>query len=239
MARRRRTKTSEGTQSKCRQVTQNAQLLDLPGELRNRIYELGVKDAVTFLISHNRICYNLPLSRVCRQIRQEYAQIYKLEAPKHASIINIHLTDFVWNTKDVDICAAIRALPPPAFGNFPIYVLKILLTKAWDAEKQQRLTLVKSSERSLTKIDEVKFQWEGNPPFRSSYGLDFPFLRKFAPRCHMFNSAVIQMFEWRMQESQIDFDEEWVNDRRQERHARLRKKHIKASKRKRPRRRRN
>ena len=123
-------------------ITQNSAFLNLPGELRNSIYELIVKDTASMSVSHNRTAYNPPLSLVFRQIRREYKDIYISEAPEYAATVNVHITNFIWNTNSVDIRTLLACFPLPARSTLRTYKLRIFLTNNCDSYRHQRDSLV-------------------------------------------------------------------------------------------------
>lgn len=167
MAKRKRTKT--GNASKASPVPQHFPFLQLPAELRNTIYELAATEPTLYTIRHDRAYYKPPLSPVCRQLRQEYQQIYMSEAPKFAYMVNVHITNFVWNTESVDIAQAIQSLPPLSIAGDRTYTLCISLDYSWATGRKQLSTLLGITAAQVLPPFNVRFQWDWKRLFRDGH----------------------------------------------------------------------
>ena len=133
----------------------------LVGELRNRIYELVATSTAMIFVNHNGKAYKPPLSPVCCQIRQEYKQIFRKEGSKYANTVNIHITNFVWNTENVNISKAVRSLLSHIDGVTRVHILKIHLSNTWDSNLKQLLALLDETRvDSIPTCSEVVFDWD-------------------------------------------------------------------------------
>lgn len=84
------------------QLDQNSPFLNLPAEIRNSIYEYAAANTTSTTVNLNGVLYSPPLSLVCHQIREEFEEIYKDEAPKRANTVIIQLTNFIHSTGPED-----------------------------------------------------------------------------------------------------------------------------------------
>lgn len=93
---------------------QDSPLLNLPGELRNQIYELvcgEIKNAIITAIDGPRISVvQHPLSQTCRQLYQEFSP-FALAATRDCSIITLHVKNFDLPPSAV-MLEFLRSLPP-------------------------------------------------------------------------------------------------------------------------------
>ncbi|KAK3659324.1 hypothetical protein LTR56_001213 [Elasticomyces elasticus] len=78
-------------------ITQNSALLKLAPELRNAIYEYAVQDTTLVTYRQRAVLYTPALGSVCRQIREEYKNIYKASPPLYARKIEVQITNFDYN----------------------------------------------------------------------------------------------------------------------------------------------
>ena len=123
------------------QYNQNSSFLQLPPEIRNSIYEFSACNIDTVSVRVGGILYLPPLSLVCRQVREEFQQIYLDEAAKYATTMKIHLTNFVHTTATRNIANTYAAVPPPLIDVDRRYVLRIFLTNTFDTYLQHLRSL--------------------------------------------------------------------------------------------------
>ena len=128
-------------------VFQQSLLLQLPAELRNNIYEECVVDE-SLSIRSGQILYSSPLSLVCRQIRQEYRQIYFDEAPYFAKVVNVFAPNFI--AHGLEECLSGLPLPNPLSERQ--FLIHVILDNFWSREDLRHFlahTAVKSNKEFL------------------------------------------------------------------------------------------
>ena len=130
-------------------MAQNCPLLILPPELRNTIWEFVACNTEHVSTRDDRATHTSPLSLVCSQIRQEYDEIYCDEAPKYASVVNLHFTNFIHKLSRVDIAATVNNLPPLPTIAQRNYVFIIFLTNTFDNYLEQFRALHYLSSQSI------------------------------------------------------------------------------------------
>lgn len=123
-------------------VAQDSPFLNLPAELRNRVYELAAQNEIVVSVRsrtsrrQERTLYCPCLSLVCRQIRNEYKGIYLGRAPNYAARIEVRLSNFI--NEDIPwSILKILDIYPRAQGTI---ILRILLTNTWDPNDVRRVS---------------------------------------------------------------------------------------------------
>ena len=116
---------------------QDSPLLNLPAEIRNTIYEYAVRNTEKISLRRDRIFYCPPLSLVCHQMRDEYRQIYLEEAPKYATNVNVHTTNFEHRSAAWSLMSSVAHLPETVAEVERKFTVHILLTNVWDRYRHQ------------------------------------------------------------------------------------------------------
>lgn len=120
-------------------IEQNSPFLNLPPELRNIIYEFVAQKTEEISFRGETLLYSPKESFVCRQIRNEYKEIYLEEAPKHAMKVNSHITDFIPIGPAIGSHANDNQYIPNSIDKFGrVWTIEVFLTIFWD---HQRLNL--------------------------------------------------------------------------------------------------
>jgi len=90
------TVTTSGPNSALKESMQEpSPLLRLPAELRNQIYEYVATTTQDIVLSGLRVMHpDQPLTRVCRQSREEYLPVFQAYLYTRATVIRITVTDF-------------------------------------------------------------------------------------------------------------------------------------------------
>jgi hypothetical protein len=100
------------------------------------IYEFVAQstEAISFRGQYILYCPNLSL--VCHQIRNEYEHIYLDEAPKYASRINVHLTNFVTSISNGGPDRSILdSFPEPVAVVERSWTVRVFMTNLWDRHR--------------------------------------------------------------------------------------------------------
>ena len=118
-------------------MTQSSPLFNLPAELRNSMYELVAEETTSVSLKLGATWYRPYLSLVWRQLRDEYEKVFLKEAPKYATKINIHITDFIWKSTQFNLCDDLLALPIPLHTLQCGCTLRVTLTNNRDAYRDQ------------------------------------------------------------------------------------------------------
>lgn len=140
-------------------ANQHSSFLDLPGELRNKIYEHAMASEpldVNLITGATRI----PGLVSCGQIRTEFEEYHKQEAHRHATRICLHTVDFANNIAE-------------APGNIHRQVLDIMSDDSITREISVRCLLTNDLEKhlgSLIGISNMMASMTGT--WRSGYRFD-------------------------------------------------------------------
>jgi hypothetical protein len=178
---------------KSKQIIQDSRLLNLPPELRNLIYEFVAKSSSTISVRENEILSCQALSSVCRQIRTEYKKIYLDEAPKYASRVNIHITNFVTFSSRGGAASRIHEiLPEPVAGIERSFTVRVFMTNFWDSHRLDLRNFIEHGDFLNTKFD-LEIVWDPKT-------FDMEFLRETVQKlrfCHARNNMHPAHLIWR------------------------------------------
>ncbi|KAK4539768.1 hypothetical protein LTR36_010356 [Oleoguttula mirabilis] len=133
--------------------SQASQLLKLPPELRNTVYNYVAQGESTSTIHlgtgkepQHRV-HDPALARVCRQLRQEYKSIFVTEAPRFATRLVAHLVNFDAS----GLVPAIAAISRPSSSVTRAYTLHIELNNFFDVHALFCLAFGRPTEDPTTK----------------------------------------------------------------------------------------
>lgn len=160
--------------SKREVLVQESAFLNLPPEIRNKIYELAAQHE-SVSMRDGDLLYSPPLSLTCRQVREEYKGIYLEEAPKHAETMCVH----VWNFRCATTNPFLNAQGLPFLpGPHRKYILRMFLDNTWTRLQFQRFFFKLALPRGSTTDFEIRY----NPK-----SFDEEYLRQTVPRMAWYN----------------------------------------------------
>lgn len=118
----------QGASNRGQSSTSKASFLSLPQEVRDLIFLELVKQTDHIRVRDCAVAHDTPLSLACSQIRFEYEQIFRDEAPEYASYITICIKDFQYNR--VALAWLDKTLPSAVSGVHRRYNVALCLSSA-------------------------------------------------------------------------------------------------------------
>lgn len=170
---------------------QNSTLVNLPSETRNAIFEALCENAtsvtICFRSRHKISPVEHALARTCRQLREEFLDVWTAHATDHASTIVLAVKNLEINDMG-EVREQLAALGPADDGTRRSFVLRFHIDNTFERSLQRKQRQQHQMSRLATAVKfEADAVFDGNT-------LDIPYIEKVMHRYSNVPQEVLQAF---------------------------------------------